>query len=169
MSLNYQKEKIREKYESKLKEKQYALQKWNEVKYLYKKDGTPFANLKKAFEGCDYGFDRWDDRKEHPELSIWISSSHGGYYDKVNCYYIEFNGTKRFYSMSEIITAVEKHKVKLEEEIKKYQTRLDNFEAIFNEFDDALQAVRDIVVKYDLEIFNEFGDYTQSYLRFGNK
>ena len=169
MLLNYTKEKIREKYESKLKEKQYALQKWNEVKYLYKKDGTPFANLKKAFEGCDYGFDRYDDKKKHPKLSIWISSSYGGYYDTVNCYYIETNGIDRFRTMSEIITAVEKHKVKLEEEVKKYQTRLDNFDEIFEELNNALQAVRDVVIKYDLEIFYEFGDYTQSYLKFGDK
>lgn len=161
---NYIKNNIRQRYQNKLEDSKIALEKWNEIKYLYKKDGTPFANLKKAFENASYGFDYIDDRKERPRLRVSFQSSHGWQDDCINCY--EYNKTdKRFLSMDEIISCVEERKFYLQALIEEMEEKLNKLDEIFTDLDKALDGVREVIDKYNIEIHYEYDKYVDRYLK----
>lgn len=166
MSTNYFKDRIKKDLEADLESREIALEKWNEVKFLYKKDGKPFANLKMGFDGATYDYDRHDDMKEMPKLTISYTTKLGVYHrDVVHCYKCETNNWKIF-SMEEIIQAVQEHKEYLRNEIAELQYKLIKFETMFDELDKALDGVKEVTTKYKLDAYGDVEKYIMDYIRY---
>ena len=66
--------------------KKELLKAWQQVKFVTKKDGTPFKSIQKNIIGASYRQKQYFDRNYEKELYICIDTKYGYQYNSFDCY-----------------------------------------------------------------------------------
>lgn len=66
--------------------KKELLKAWQQVKFITKKDGTPFKSIQKNIVGASYRQKQYFDRNYEKELYICIDTKYGYQYNSFDCY-----------------------------------------------------------------------------------
>lgn len=66
--------------------KKELLKAWKQVKFVTKKDGTPFKSIQKNIIGASYRQKHYFNRYYEKELYICINTKYGYQYNSFNCY-----------------------------------------------------------------------------------
>lgn len=66
--------------------KKELLKAWQQVKFVTKKDGTPFKSIQKNIVGASYRQKQYFDRNYEKELYICIDTKYGYQYNSFDCY-----------------------------------------------------------------------------------
>lgn len=170
MSIQYEKEKQMKNIENELCRTKAILEAYKAIKRVCKKDGKPFANINKNFEGCtikasQYAF-------QPGENQLWVYgyvNGCGHVSDRIDLYsYVEDMKKeeikhdpipktpmlKQLYAFDcdEIEQRIKKEIAVLEKEVERLQNLLDRFDSIAEKFETAMENFR-----------NEMGDDLSEY------
>lgn len=120
---------------------------WRKVTYLTKKDGTPFKNMSKNFNGATY-----TKKDNNPELSICGWSKFSGYeHDYIFCYETKYDhgaSTTIFYNMEQIkekindrINDLKRKLVSLEKQLEVSKKAYTEFQEVYNNMRNQLKKL----------------------------
>lgn len=170
MSIQYEKEKQMKNIENELYRTKAILEAYKGIKRVYKKDGKPFANINKNFEGCTIKASKYAFQPGENQLWVYWCGIGCGYVSAwIDLYsYVENMKEeeikhdpipktpmlKQIYAFDcdEIEQAIKKEIVRLEREVERLQSLYDRFDSIAEKLEVAMDNFK-----------NEMGNDTREY------
>ena len=137
----YSKEEIREKIKIDLMRHEAFAKKWSNVTRNYKKNGEPFANMQKNFNGADIRTKTYSTHSFEKEASVVVHTSPGGYsHDAINIYETVYCPAERIVKDGYMVLTPDEVWERIQERVKFHKKHIEKCKSDLENLDEEFDA-----------------------------